>query len=383
MPLHVALNALHLVPGETGGQELYARRLIPALLAAEGDLRLTVLASREGAPSLGAEPWANGERARVVELPVRSRSRIARVAAEQALLPAAVLRARADLLHNLFTTAPALPGVGQVTTVLDLIYKRVPGAHRGLLGLGMAALVPLAAARSRRVIAISRSVADDVVRWLGVPGDRLDVVPLGPGLSGTTPPLPEAELRRRHGLGDAPLVLSVSARRPHKNLPHLVEALSRLRHTPSPLLVLPGYPTGDEGALLSHARAHGVGDRVRLLDWVDEATLEGLYRASTCMVFPSLAEGFGLPVLEAMVRGLPVACSDRTSLPEVAGDAALYFDPEDVGGIAAAMGALLGDGELRGRLAAAGLARAGAFTWEATARGTLASYRRALERGRR
>jgi alpha-1,3-rhamnosyl/mannosyltransferase len=116
---------------------------------------------------------------------------------------------------------------------------------------------------------------------------------------------------------------------------------------------------------------------VRFLGWVDDRTLDGLYRAARCLVFPSLAEGFGLPVLEAMARGTPVACSRTSSLPEIAGEAALYFDPLETAEIAVAIEQLLDDAQLRHRLRDAGLERARSFTWEATAAATVAAYERA------
>ena len=119
-------------------------------------------------------------------------------------------------------------------------------------------------------------------------------------------------------------------------------------------------------------------ERVRLIGWLGDAELEGLYAAAACMVFPSLAEGFGLPVLEAMARGLPVASSNATSLPEVAGEAALYFDPLDLPAMTGAIERLLADAELRERLAQAGREQAARFTWERTAEGTRRSYERAL-----
>jgi glycosyltransferase involved in cell wall biosynthesis len=118
---------------------------------------------------------------------------------------------------------------------------------------------------------------------------------------------------------------------------------------------------------------------VRFLGWTDGAELEGLYRAARCFVFPSLYEGFGLPVLEAMARGVPVACSNRSALPEVAGDAALLFDPEDVAAIADALERLLTDDALAQRLGEAGREQAQQFSWRRAAEGTLASYRRAAE----
>lgn len=372
-PLKVGLNLLHLVPGQTGGSEIYARRLIPALLKATG-LELVLFASREGAPALRQEAWAGA--VEVVELPVSTVSRAWRVLSEQTALPLAVRRSQVELLHNLFTTAPAAPGVPQVTTILDLIYKRFPEAHTGVRSLGMRLLVPLSARLSTRIIAISEATKADVVSFLGVDASRVDVTYLASGLEDRIAPEDAAVLRKRHSLGNAPIVLSVSAHRPHKNLERLVDAVAALERPV--VLVVPGYQTPWEGQLADHIRRRGASDRVRLIGWSGQAELEGLYAAATCMVFPSLAEGFGLPVLEAMGRGLPVASSSATSLPEVAGGAALYFDPLDVSAMTDAIRRLIEDGSLRERLAAAGREQAARFSWERTAAGTRRTYERAL-----
>ena len=372
--LKVGLNLLHLVPGETGGSEVYARQLIPALVQATAAPELVLFASREAAPSLRDAPW--GGQVSVVELPVRGGGRARRVLAEQTLLPRAAHRAGVDLLHNAFTTAPARPGVRQVTTIHDLIYKRFPEAHAGGLSLGMRGLVPLAARRSKRIIAVSEATKRDIIELLGIDPGRVDLIYEGPGAAPSRAPVPENVLRSRHSLGDRPIVFSVSAHRPHKNLKRLIEAIAQIEEPV--ILVIPGYATSWEGELREHARRNGAEERVRFLGWLSDDELEGLYRAATCLAFPSLAEGFGLPVLEAMIRGLPVACSNATSLPEVAGSAALYFDPEDTGAIAAAMRRMLADESLRARLSEAGPPQAAKFSWARTAEGTLESYRRAL-----
>jgi len=366
--MHVAYNLLHLVPGETGGAEVYARRLLPALREADPDLRMTIF----GGGAAAREDW--GKDVDVVPLQFDPRSRIRRVLAEQTLLPRAVRRMRPDLLHNVFNTAPALPQAAQVTTIHDVVFKRYPDTH-GLLAKGVKVLVPLAARRSARVLTDSEASKSDLVRYLGLAAERVDVAPLGPGLPEDVQGPPAAELRDRFDLGDAPLVLSVLAKRPHKNAGRLIEAM---RSVPRAILVMPGYSTRHERGLEEQAAAAGVTDRVRLLGWVDDATLDGLYRAAGCFVFPSLAEGFGLPVLEAMLRGTPVACSNATSLPEVAGDAALLFDPLDANAIAASIRRILEDAALAARLRASGLERATSFSWDKTARVTLESYRKAV-----
>jgi glycosyltransferase involved in cell wall biosynthesis len=144
------------------------------------------------------------------------------------------------------------------------------------------------------------------------------------------------------------------------------------------VLVLPGYHTAHERELRERARALDVAGDVRFPAWVSVAELEGLWEIAQAFVFPSLYEGFGLPVLEAMARGVPVACSNSSSLPEVAGDAALLFDPQDVPAIAAALERLLVDPDLAARLRAHGRQRAQLFTWRRTARLTLDAYARAL-----
>ena len=341
---------------------------MPALLEAREGLRLTLFAADEAYPSLLAEPWA--EEATVVRVPVRARSRTRRVLAEQTLLPRAAQRARIDLLHNTLNTAPAFPGVPQVTTIHDVIYKRFPETA-GRLNVGVALLVPLAARRSSVVLTDSQASKQDIVQFLGVESGRIDVAPLGPGVPEPDEPLPEVELRGGLGLREAPIVLTVAAKRPHKNLDRLLDAVSRLKI--DALLVVPGFATSFEPGLKQRA-----GERVRFLGWVDDQTLDGLYRAATCFVLPSLAEGFGLPVLEAMVRGTPVCCSDTSALPEVAGNAALYFDPLDPASIARTIERCFNDTEVRERLRAAGLERARLFTWSRTAEATLECYERAL-----
>ena len=377
--MHVGLNLVFLVPGETGGMEVYANEVIRALAAERPDLRLTAFVNREAARVGG--PWE--EVASVVQVPVEARNRVQWVRGEQQLLPGIARRAGVEVLHSMASTAPAVGRFRRVVTIHDLHYRVVPDAHFGVRGLGMRVLVPLAARRSHRVIAISRATAADVRRYLKVPYDRLDVIPSGVGVTPDgEPPEAEAVLRERHRLGARQVALSVSAKRPHKNLLRLLEALAAIGAERRPVLVLPGYPTPHEDELRSRARALGVYDDVRMLGWVSGPELEGLYALADVFVFPSLYEGFGLPVLEAMRRSLPVACSDRSSLPEIAGEAALLFDPEDPRAITAALERVLSDPLEAERLRVAGVAQAARFTWAATARATARSYERALAEGR-
>lgn len=374
--MHIGLNLIFLVPGETGGMEVYARELIPALLEqAPPGTRFTAFVNRESAEA-GDGPWMEIP---TVTVPVRAHNRVQWVLGEQ--LPLAPLAARAgvDVVHSLASTAPLWGPFRRVTTVHDLIYARFPDAHPGIRDRGMSVLVPAAVRRSHRVIAISRATRDDLVRMLGVDPARIDVVPNGFGRpAGVSPALAEADTRARFALGRRRVLLSLSAKRPHKNLAALIDALARIPPERRPLLVLPGYSTWHEAELRARAVQAGVADDVRFLGWLTGEEIEGLWGVADAFVFPSLYEGFGLPVLEAMARGVAVACSDTSSLPEVAGDAALLFDPRDTGAIATSIEQLLEDPELAGRLRALGRERARLFTWKRTARLTLDSYARAL-----
>lgn len=410
--MHIALNLIFLVPGETGGMEVYARELIPALLEqAPPGMRFTAFVNREtadvercpgvagvsgghrenrdgssagqrtGVAAPAGTDWRWSDLLPTVPVPVHARNRIQWVIGEQTLLPLMAMRARVDLVHSLASTAPLWGPYRRVTTVHDLIYARLPEAHAGLRDRGMRVLVPAAVRRSHRVIAISQSTRADLIESLGTPAEKIDVVPQGLGIVHRAGAVSEREIRSRLRLGERTILLSLSARRPHKNLLALISALALIPAERRPLLVLPGYETWHEAELRARVEQLGLGEDVRFLDWISGSELEGLWTCARAFVFPSLYEGFGLPVLEAMARGVPVACSNASSLPEVAGDAALLFDPHDQPAIATAIETLLSQDEAtRARMVRAGIERARQFTWRRTAQGTLDSYARALEK---
>jgi glycosyltransferase involved in cell wall biosynthesis len=372
--MHVGLNLIFLVPGETGGMEVAARELIPALLdAAPSGTRFTAFINREAAAAKDG-PW--GELLPAVTVPVNARNRVQWVRGEQTLLPRLAARAGVDLVHSLASTAPAWGRFRRIVTVHDLIYARFPEAHSGIRDRGMRVLVPLAVRRSDRVIVDSHSTQRDLIELLKTPPGLIDVAPLGLGAVSRCAPMEPAELRAQLKLGARRIALSLSAKRPHKNLLALIGALARIPAERRPLLVLPGYSTWHEAELRERAAALGVADDVRFLGWLSGEQLEGLWGVADVFVYPSLYEGFGLPVLEAMARGVPVACSNSSSLPEVAGDAALLFDPREEGAIGGAIERLLLDDVEAERLRVRGLGRAREFTWERTARATLDSYAR-------
>jgi glycosyltransferase involved in cell wall biosynthesis len=372
--LRIGLNAVFLQP-RMGGLETFVRRLVPALVQLRPEAKVSVFANADGARSLRDE-W--GGEVEVVTHPLLGR-RYLRAFSELALLGALADRRRLDLLHSVAMVGPLRLKAAHVVTVGDLIWWHDPASTGRPTAVLWRTVVPRVARRATRLQTFSEATASDIVDQLGIPRRRIDVVAPGYGTEPSVEPTPEAGLRERLGLGPGRVVLTVSAKRTHKNLLRLVRAFATVRQrAPDALLVMPGNPTAHERELASEAASLGIAGAVRLPPYVDAADLEGLYQLASCFVFPSLREGFGLPILEAMRRGVPVATARASSLPEVGGDAVRYFDPEDELGLAAAVVELLEDGELASRLVAAGRKRAAQFTWEATAQATLESYDRAL-----
>jgi alpha-1,3-rhamnosyl/mannosyltransferase len=244
--------------------------------------------------------------------------------------------------------------------------------------MGLRLLVPAGARRADRVIAISEAGRRDLIETLELDPSRIAVVHLGFGFEEQADPTSEVELRARHRLEDAAIVLTVSPALRHKNLGRLIDAFAEVAQERNAMLVVVGHSGLEQEGLRDRVRARGIEDRVRFTGWVTESDLEGLYAAATLFVYPSLLEGFGMPLLEAMRRDVPVACSNASALPEVAGNAAEMFDPYDVGAIAAAIRRLVDDEGRREQLVERGRQRYPLFSWERAARATLDVYRAVL-----
>jgi glycosyltransferase involved in cell wall biosynthesis len=374
--LRVGLNLIFL-EHRSGGSGRYATELPGALLAAEPETEVHVFVSRDAPAQLHSEPWAAS--VRWVTVPVRIGGPPIHALAQFAALPALARARRLDVLHSPANWGPVVtPGVASVITLLDLIWlhRAKEWSPSARVRRQVRVLVGYSVRHADRLLAISQATAEDIVRTLGVRRERIDVTPLGVRAPNQATRLPEAELRARFQLGAARVVLSVAQKRPYKHLHSLVRALPELDE--DVLLVLPGAPTAYERELRMLAEDLDVASRVRFPDWVSEEELDGLYALSRAFVLPSLIEGFGLPVLEAMARGVPVACANVAALSEVAGDAALLFDPESQDDVTAAVRRVLEDRAFAERLARRGHERVKEFTWERTGTSTLAGYRRAI-----
>lgn len=375
--MRVGLNLIGLDP-QSGGVGRYARELMPALLEAGDDLELEAFVGSQVPEELVAEPWGEGVR----WVRQDSGSPLARLRAQW--VGQARAARRLDVLHGVANVvALAAPRAARVVTLHDLIWMRHPDAMSRADRLAMRATAIPSARRADRVIAVSHATRDDVVSTLGLDPARVDVVLQGVRLEDSPAFAPSSPaVRAEHGLGDAVVILCVAQKRSHKNLAGLIRAHALLddRHA---VLVLPGAPTEHEGELRALAAQLGVSDRIRLPGWLPEAQVEGLYAVASVFVLPSFEEGFGLPLLEAMRRGVPVACSDRSALKEVAADAAQLFDPSRPEDIARAVGQLLASPSRCNELVERGHRRCRELTWARTAQGTLETYERAMAQVRR
>lgn len=370
---HVGINAVFLQP-RMGGLETQTRAIVPELVRLAPRVRFSVFVNHSGRELLEGEDWAAD--VALVTHPLLGRRGL-RAASELTILGELAPRRGVDTLYNVALTAPLRTRAVNVVVLADITWIVAPDPDVGATMRLWRAVVPPVARRADRVIAISDDGARDIVEHVGVPRSRIDVVYPGHACGEVAAATSEAELRARVRLGDAPLVLSVSQKRPHKNLLRLVSAMAEVRRrVPGAVLVLPGNPTEHERELRAHAAALKLADAVAFLGYVDPADLEGLYAAASCFVIASINEGFGIPVLEAQRRGLPVACSNVSALPEAAGPGARYFNPYDEADMARAIADVMTDRALAARLVAAGLEHQAAFTWERCARQTLESFER-------
>jgi glycosyltransferase involved in cell wall biosynthesis len=310
---------------------------------------------------------------------VGARSRPARLTWEQLRLPSRVARLDIDVLHSTHHTLPLRPmQAARVVTIHDLTFFRIPARYPLVRRIYFQTLTRLSARVAEAVIVPSETVASDAARILMLDPAKVHVVYEAAGAR-YAPVAPDAAraVARRHGV-EPPYVLSVGSLEPGKNRSRLIRAMARLRAEGFPhRLVIIGQPAWKHEAEQRLPEELGIEDGVHVLGYVAGEDLPALYCAADVCALPSLYEGFGLPVLEAMACGTPVLTSDVSATAEVAGDAAVLVDPLSVDAITDGLRRLLRDGGLRSELARRGRERAGEFSWKRAADETHAVYRHA------
>jgi len=371
--LRVLLDATSLPPKPAGvGQ--YLLGLVHELAARPDDIELHVAAKKRDLPTL------QGRASTAVFHPVALRSRPARLLWEQTSLPRLARRAGVRVIHGPHYTLPlrlALPGV---VTFHDPTFFTDPDLHERAKVRYFTRMARLGVARATRVIAVSEYGRRAAIEHAGARADRVDVVHLGvdPARYRPGPEVADEGLRGRLRV-DRPYLLWVGTIEPRKDLPSLVAAFASLvRERAAQSLVLAGQRGWGASDLERAIEASGVAGRIHPLGYVSEEEKIALYRGADALVYPSIAEGFGLPVLEAMACGCPVITTTGSAPEEIGGEAVELVPPRDPDRLRAAMELVLGDPERSGQLRHAGLERARGFTWRRTADGTLGTYRLAV-----
>jgi len=364
--LHIGINALYLIPGGVGGSETYLRNLLRALAALDAPHRFTVFTNRE----TGLDVAPSHPHWQVRQTGVRALNRPARLLYEQTLLP---LRCGGlDVLFCPGFTAPAWAPCPTVTTIHDLQHKRHPEYFRWFERPFWRYFVWQAVHSSARLVAVSEKTRTDIVHFYSIPSDRVAVVWHGV----------EEEFfavgKLRQGRPAEPVLLCPSTTHPHKNHALLLKTFRQFSAAhPQWRLVMTGVSGFADRAVRAQIDALGLAACVRILGWLPREELYRWFEVAGAVVYPSTFEGFGLPVVEALAAGIPVACSDIEPLRTIAADAAVLFDPASEAGLLQALERVCTDGPLRARLALAGPLRAAQFTWRKCAAETLAILERA------
>ena len=373
--MRIAIDA-HSVGARLGGNETYAINLIEALAEIDRSNQYTLYVTKPQAIDRFANRWANFQVRQT--LPHTPLVRIPLVLSRE------LRRHPVDVLHVQYTAPPFAP-CPIVTTIHDLAFEHLPETFNRRSWMQLRLTVRRTARRAQEIITVSEYSRQDIIKTYGIPADRITVTPEAAAetFARTTDETNLQTVRKRYGI-EGDYILSLCSIQPRKNLVRLIEAYSLLRRlhpeVKLPQLVLAGKRGWLDKETWRAAEADNTTPGICFTGYVADEHLSALYSGATCFVYPSYFEGFGLPILEAMKCGAPVIAGDRTSIPEVAGEAALLFDPFDTSSLVEALKRVLSDSEFRQSLSAKGLQRANEFHWQTTARLTLTAYEKAAAR---
>lgn len=384
--MRVGFSTLTMVPSAMTGTATYVRGLIREFSARGYGVELIVLTNALLAESIRSLASGSVRIHLLEEFRIRNGRRARSVALWRAwMAPRRLSRAvpqALDLLHYPLTLPMPRTRAPTVLSLHDLQHHDMPELFSALQRKWRRRAYDEAARAATTVMTVSEYSKSRIVDCLGVPPERVEVAYHGVDTERFTGADPEEDDRLLEAI-DLPerFLFYPAALWPHKNHLRLLDALSAAGDDDLGL-VLTGPASDRLDAIRTRARTLGLGGRVRHLGFVDPRLLPCLYRRATAVVFPSLYEGFGIPVVEAMAAGCPVAAASIPTSSELCGDAALMFDPHDTHDMARAIDRVAGDEELRARLRSAGSVRAARFTWQACAERHAAIYRRTMERAR-
>ncbi len=375
--MHIAIDA-HSVGAQLAGNETYAVNLIEALAEIDQTNQYTLFVTTREAIDRFANRWPNFKARQT--LPHTPLVRI------PLTLSAELRRHPVDVLHVQYT-APPLPPCPVVTTIHDLSFEHLPETFRRRSRTQLRLTVRRTARKAALILTLSEFSRKDIIETYAVDPERVLVTPAAapPGFAPLDDETKLKEIRKRYGI-NANYLFALGSIQPRKNLTRLIEAYASLRRARPrddiPQLVIGGKRGWLDREVFRAAQQDDLKDSIRFIGYVAEENLPALYTGATCFVYPSYFEGFGLTVVEAMQCGAPVIAGNKTSIPEIAGGAALLLDPFDTAALAEAIGRVIDNPDYRAELRVKGLQRAAEFNWITTARSTLKAYERAATKQR-
>jgi glycosyltransferase involved in cell wall biosynthesis len=372
--MKIALDATAL-PGKPGGAGNYIINLARSLLELDCGHELVIFCHASDRALFQFDPK---QQASLHDVPDLNRG--LRLAWEQVGLPRLLAQLRVDLLHSPHYTMPLRAGIPVVVTFHDMTFFLYPEYHTPVKRLFFPPMIRQSAARAAALLAVSESTRQDAMRLLGIPPQKISTTHLGfdPQYLRVEDPARLEQVRQKYRL-PARFLLHVGTLEPRKNHPNLLKAFDIIAHSnPDIALVLVGGEGWNARQIDQQITELRHGERIFRLGYADHDDLPALYRLAEVFVYPSIYEGYGLPVLEAMACGTPTITSTVSSMPEIIGDAGITVPPDDPIELSAAMARLLGNKPLAAELTQKAQIRAREFTWGKTAEQTLIIYERIL-----
>lgn len=367
--MRIGVNALYLLPGKVGGSEIYVRNLVKWLPRAGRGNEFFIYVNRESAGVFEEVPGA----VKVVRCNVSASNRPARILYEQTVLPFLAARHGLDALLSAGMTGPFVSTVPTFTMIYDLQHVNQPQNFGKLYLLFLKSIIYMSAKRADAVLTLSEKSKRDILKHYNIGPERVCVTYLASDRAVFRGREDEevAAVRKKYDLPSS-FVLYIASSLPHKNYERLLQAFKivKTRHKDLKLVLIGARDYGHD-IIKKKIEELGLTGQVVFLGWLPFEDIPVIYSAADLFVFPSLHEGFGIPVLEAMASGVPVVCSNIEPLDEVAGGAARLVDPIDAESIAEGMRDVLENRGLRDRLVKDGFERAAMFSWEKTAKDTL------------
>jgi len=368
--MRIGINILYLLPEIARGTGTYALALLQSLAEIDSSNHYFVFTNREGRSlSLSKQPNFHH-----IVCPVPGKYRALRYAWEQLVLPLQLRHYNIDVLHSLGYVGPVHSSSAHVLTIHDLNFLELKRNFPILKRVFFRLFSTASARTADRVLAVSEFSREQMITSLKLPPEKVEVVHSGPGLLDLADIADAREVKEQYSLPEQ-YVAAFGRRKPHKNLQRLVEGFAQIADVVPHTLVLIGDMPGN----MLQFSTPAIMNRVRRLGELPANHVLAVLQGADLFILPSLYEGFGLPVLEAQAVGVAVACSNAASLPEIAGEGALYFDPRSADSISSAILKSLSDQSLRDALVKKGHENLRRFSWEATARATLALYRSVYE----